>query len=341
MSNLNVEKLVETTVQIILKYPLCDLDKTKLTRSVNNIWSEIARSYFQNTVKHKDSLNIYCWWKRNTKNFKSMVIDCLKLEQNKNQDKIRTNIIQINIKYEDLIPFIVNYPRKKFKSLFTDLLSENLQQKGIKCWLKNSYNWFNKNIKKNCPFWRGKYVCIDKECTNIFYCMIDKNFELKNNLVQIKINFEENYFHHSNINNKFRCCGYDRYEQGKSIMMHGINNVQSNNILHNMLRNKGKKCKIIFISFLFYFFFSYFQDEKITKIKTLSMIKKEFVDSFKLSNEVFVDAQAAKVLTDGLCYSVNNTVSGFIQEISLDPYGFFLLSDIQVFIKIFLLLEFL
>ena len=71
------------------------------------------------------------------------------------------------------------------------------------------------------------------------------------------------------------------------------------------------------------------------------MIKKEFVDSFKLSNEVFVDAQAAKVLTDGLCYSVNNTVSGFIQEISLDPYGFFLLSDIQVFIKIFLLLEFL
>ena len=74
----------------------------------------------------------------------------------------------------------------------------------------------------------------------------------------------------------------------------------------------------------------FFLEQKRTKIKTLSMIKKEFVDSFKLSNEIFVDSQASKVMLDSLCHSVNNRVSGYIQEISLDPYGLLLFSDIQV-----------
>ena len=50
-----------------------------------------------------------------------------------------------------------------------------------------------------------------------------------------------------------------------------------------------------------------------------------------ISKDVFIDSDATKILFDILCLPVNsNCIGGYVQEISLNPYGFHLLADIQV-----------
>ena len=62
---------------------------------------------------------------------------------------------------------------------------------------------------------------------------------------------------------------------------------------------------------------------------SLSKIKSEFVNRYKISNDVLVDAQAAKNVLDNIAEPCNY-IKGFIQEISAVPFGFILLSEIQV-----------
>lgn len=55
-----------------------------------------------------------------------------------------------------------------------------------------------------------------------------------------------------------------------------------------------------------------------------------------MSNDVIVDCIAAKNLMDKLAVQLVNDgkhyiLNGYIQEISLDPFGFLVTSDIQVF----------
>ena len=51
----------------------------------------------------------------------------------------------------------------------------------------------------------------------------------------------------------------------------------------------------------------------------------------RLSKDIFVDVEAAKVLCEHLClFSSPGKLSGFVQEINQNPFGFLLMSDIQV-----------
>ncbi len=90
---------------------------------------------------------------------------------------------------------------------------------------------------------------------------------------------------------------------------------------------------IIFIMIVLIISYYYkFIERKPTKIKTLYRIRKEFTDANKLSNDIYIDIEAAKISMDGLCHVVNpkSIFKGYISDISLNPFGFLLNSEIQV-----------
>lgn len=64
------------------------------------------------------------------------------------------------------------------------------------------------------------------------------------------------------------------------------------------------------------------------------MIKSEAVSRSRISNEVFIDSSATKTITDTMCLASKSNIQGYIQEIGLDPFGFLLFSDIQVYYRI-------
>ena len=75
--------------------------------------------------------------------------------------------------------------------------------------------------------------------------------------------------------------------------------------------------------------------EKIVDPHILSVVKREFNIKDRLSSKIVLDAQASKLVMDNLIpNNSNDAIKGFIQDISLDPFGFFLMSIIQVMQKI-------
>jgi hypothetical protein len=68
----------------------------------------------------------------------------------------------------------------------------------------------------------------------------------------------------------------------------------------------------------------------------LSVIKYEHEHRNRIATDVFVDADAAKRLCNKLCfvYDQNSILKGYIQEISHDPFGVLLISEIQVLFNI-------
>lgn len=60
------------------------------------------------------------------------------------------------------------------------------------------------------------------------------------------------------------------------------------------------------------------------------MISSEFRNRDRLSTDFFGDANIAKLLTDNICLPIKGKINGYIQEISLSPFGFLTMSDLQV-----------
>ncbi len=60
------------------------------------------------------------------------------------------------------------------------------------------------------------------------------------------------------------------------------------------------------------------------------MIKSEHFNQNKFSNDLFIDAEAAKIMSDEMCLNINNNLIGYIREIGLIPFQFTLISSIQV-----------
>ncbi len=83
-----------------------------------------------------------------------------------------------------------------------------------------------------------------------------------------------------------------------------------------------------------YFNFCILDNKKPTKKNILKHIRYEFRARNRVSRDLIVDAQAAKVLCEHLCLypHKDGELRGFIQEIRIDPFGMLLISDIQVFL---------
>lgn len=63
---------------------------------------------------------------------------------------------------------------------------------------------------------------------------------------------------------------------------------------------------------------------------TLRKIKSEYVLKNRISTDIYLDAEATKILTDSICIPGKTKLSGYIQEITLNPFGVFFLSDLNV-----------
>ena len=59
------------------------------------------------------------------------------------------------------------------------------------------------------------------------------------------------------------------------------------------------------------------------------MIKYECRHADRLSPNVYIDSEGAKILMDCLCLEIGS-LEGYIQDTHLNPYGFLLISGIQV-----------
>ncbi len=57
-------------------------------------------------------------------------------------------------------------------------------------------------------------------------------------------------------------------------------------------------------------------------------MKYEFVHSNRISRDLYVDCDVAKLMLDKFCEG--DKLKGYIQEIMLNPFGILLISEIQV-----------
>ena len=62
----------------------------------------------------------------------------------------------------------------------------------------------------------------------------------------------------------------------------------------------------------------------------MKQIKYEIKHEKRLSNDMIIDIISAKRLLDKAYLHYSAKIPGFIQNISIDPFGYILLSDIQV-----------
>jgi hypothetical protein len=317
------EKLFLSTIKLMRENNLYTLDNIKFTRKANNIWNQISLLNF-GYENYNNSFKIYQWWKRNSNNFSSeiknffknarsniekMEIDQIEVDQNTFNKCVHEILDQNDIK--EIKGYIGNYMRPKFKSEFDNFLSQKLQLRGIKCWLKCKYNWFLKPNSRDLPYWRGVFVCINHpECLNRFDATISKNFNILKQENSIKILYNETTKHDDFLSNSIRCYGANRDKQKIEILANGLTNCQTNNVIYNEMNLNNER--------------------KVTNQNTLKKMKSEFVNRHKMSSDVFVDVLAAKSVTDGMCLKSSSNIEGYIQEISLNPFGFLLFSDIQV-----------
>ena len=328
-SKFNLEKLIQITKDILVKNKIFSLEKIKLSRKPENIWKQIALNYFEND-SHTNAFCIYQWFQRNYQNFATFIEDITNSAENVDQ-KTKHEFIELKIDQSEILKlksYIGNYNRSKFKKDFDVFLSKKLQILGIKCWLKCKYNWFSKSTCTKNPYWKGVFECIDPNCPNVFKASINKIFDQndsifllneRNKTLSIRIQYTQNNIHKKFLTKNIKCSGKSREEQNTEILAYGLTNCQTNNVIFNTLNPAS--------------------DKKITNKNTLKMIKSEFVNRHKMSSDVYIDTLATKTLTDGLCLESSSNIEGYIQEIGLNPFGFLLLSDIQVNFVFFIVLN--
>lgn len=79
-----------------------------------------------------------------------------------------------------------------------------------------------------------------------------------------------------------------------------------------------------------------------TSSNVLSVIKYEFIHKNRISSNIHDDANGAKIMFDHLLINEplnndcgKNKIVGYIHELGQNPFGYLLISDIQVLIKLF------
>lgn len=350
-TNISFEKLLNITVELMIQNSLKSLNDIPLTRNngTNNIWNLICLKYYD-SVDYLKTVNIYNWYKRNTNNYAfqtELVVSELvqknlaePMETDKSSDSQKIVLPIQSREWNIFQSYIAIYNgRTKFKTEFTDILSEKIQNYGVNCWLKCEYNWFKatSSQKKSAPFWHGRYVCVDPKCKLKFEALIEDpiNDTEKKQSVLIFINYIGVDYHEKKLIKKIRCFGLERDLQAKELLQEGTCNVIVNNIINNSLVNtRYGNFSLISIIDMHNFNNKTILEKKTTDCNVLGNIKHEFRNRNKISNEVFNDCEIIKLITDSMCLASQTTLNGYIHEIGLNPFGFLLISDIQVIIEI-------
>jgi hypothetical protein len=306
-SIIDVQKLVNITIEEAKNQGLITIDLSKKTQENSNLIKRICQKYFKDRLQLKHIVNICSWWKRNTYNFKNIVSKRLQISDNI-EFKIQFDCDMWN---EKIVKLIGIYQRSKFKKDFDYFLNQKLKLIGFKCWFQCRYNWFSSLTSKNKSFyWKGKYNCIDPTCNMKIEAYIKDKIDKNENVdIFIKVNGDCN--HKEQVCKTARSTGEERKSQANQIMSNGISICVSNNTLTNKY---DKPLKYL-----------------VTNNKTLSKIKEEFLNQNKLSKEILIDAKLTKQVFDFMYHKIDYTnIEGYIHELTLDPFGFLLISDLQV-----------
>jgi hypothetical protein len=236
-------KLINSTVELIIQYPEFDINVSKVTRKADpsNFWNMLCLKYASKIDYHL-ALKMCKSWSRNTNGFANQVNQLTNNKVNKKEENENSFTILItNSEWMSLNSSIINNSeRGRFKKEFSDFLSEKLQLAGVNCWIRCNFNWFKKNLsqKSSSPFWSGNYTCVDPNCRNIFKCEIINPIQDKCVIIFVQMVKKSN--HKSKITNKVVCSGKKREKQALDLMMQSSLNCKTENLIQNALHDKGK-----------------------------------------------------------------------------------------------------
>ena len=172
--------------------------------------------------------------------------------------------------------------------------------------MKNISNWLttSKFPDKKC-YWRGQYSC--DGCDQIFTARIHKYNALGQNL-ELTISWIGFTCSTRMTSKRKRVVGDERDDMKKRIAVDGIQNVYS------QLNLIGKRI------------------EK----SVLEKMKSEFMHRYRISNDLIIDIAATKRNCDSaLRHDENLDITGYIQRISYDPFGYLMISGTTVQFELF------
>ena len=242
------EKLIISTIETLNKFKTTNSDLIALTRKpiIDNLWNHICFNLYGN-INYINALNVFTMWQRDTLKYSTTIRNILRERSSLiNENNSKTLIITIDyLNWKVLQAFIKNYNnRLKFAKEFDNFLAQKIQDLGIKCWLKCSFNWFSSyESRKQTPTWRGIYSCQEAECMNRFEATIfNKNILLDQHEESFKdilifVKFIETSSHTEAVLKRISCRGKQREEQGLNLLAFKTTMVQSDNILNNKLKS--------------------------------------------------------------------------------------------------------
>ncbi|CAF0888839.1 unnamed protein product [Brachionus calyciflorus] len=290
----------------------------KVSRSEQNVWTKISKEYHEKTsgvsIKsiNTDALLFYHWFDRDTNQFREIVQSKLTKpiseackKKFKISDKKTLNSISIRFDYLEFKNFkISNSTRTKLLVDFEESLNEKLQNSGFNCYFKCIYNWFKKKSSKdNTPIWSGFYRCTEPTCSSYIKPFLRKHAE---DNVYFDVFYSQNSGHELIIK-QLKIKGNEREKLAFRLKAEGVSSFSDMDIIVSSLRKK----------------------EPIKK-NTLYKIKNEFDHRFRISRDLIFDLKAIKLGCQFLGLSTNPNFSGFIHSLGIDPYGFLLMSDMQI-----------
>lgn len=248
--------------------------------------------------------------------------------------------------------------RKRINNKFAnDFLTKIIAKYNLKCVLSCKYNWLkaDSSRKKDCTYWRGIFFCIN--CKTNYKTEIKNQPNLCDKNTFLEIEFDDILL--CKELKKTRYNGEKREILANEIKLKGYSKLKSENIIYNSAFPDHERR--LLNNFLNNFFYDQFNFclEKITESNTLYQIKFELNHKERLTTDVIKDAEAAKHIMTYLIggktvqkdqYEIklsdiegaeeiitpvsnqvpNLGVNGYIHELMSNPFGYLLISEIQV-----------
>jgi hypothetical protein len=193
-------------------------------------------------------------------------------------------------------------------------LSKFIQESGEKCYLKHNSNAFKTGERKNSAFWRGIYQCTGKDCAN-YVIEIENLCESTDDEVKFKCKITGKINHEEKLDARNdRFCGDKRSELALKILEDdGVENAANTYILEHhdskkiLLSNEKNKLKDIF-----------------------RKVKEEFSNSRFISNgDALENVKTCRRMFE-ILDTVSKNIIGVVQQISASPFGFLIMTEVQV-----------
>ena len=158
--------------------------------------------------------------------------DCIRIENENTNEIIIKFDIHETINANKLVAARSD-GRKYFLASFTKLLNTKVEDRGIFCKLICKYNWFKNEMgrKTNSSYWRGVYICLDKNCKMIFTGTTESQYS---NEMEIILKYSGLSNHEKSIfTSKTRCVGMQRENLAIRLTANGISNTRNEIIINN------------------------------------------------------------------------------------------------------------